>query len=327
MRCLFLLVLSIAALLSGGCGSDKANTAVIVEQNQNVAQSQTAVRKNVALVMKTLTNPFFIEMEKGARRGAQEFGVNLVLRTGAQETSIAQQIEIIDELVRAKVDAIVIAPASSAELIPALKKAQDAQIKIINIDNRLDHDICEKIGLRDVPFISVDNERGAYLAAQHLSRKIATPTEAVVLEGIVGADNAKARRDGALRAFRENPNIHVVAVKTANWKIDEAYDVTKNLYRQYPDIGLLVCGNDMMALGAAKYLADSSRSNVLVGGYDALEEAKRAIQSGTIAVTVDQQAELQGYLGVKAAVQKMNGESVEREILVDVRIIERANLP
>ena len=57
-----------------------------------------------------------------------------------------------------QVDAIVIAPGSSVELVKVLKKAQDAGIVIVNIDNRLDAGECEKEGLSGVPFISVDND-------------------------------------------------------------------------------------------------------------------------------------------------------------------------
>jgi ribose transport system substrate-binding protein len=78
--------------------------------------------------MKTLTNPFFIEMEKGARKAEQENAVELLVKTATQETSIEQQIQIVDEMITAKVDAIVIAPGDSLRLVPILKKAQDAGI-------------------------------------------------------------------------------------------------------------------------------------------------------------------------------------------------------
>ena len=78
--------------------------------------------------MKTLTNPFFIEMEKGARRAEQTLGVDLLVKTAAQETSIEQQIQIVDDLIAEKVNAIVIAPGDSQRLIPVLKKAADGGI-------------------------------------------------------------------------------------------------------------------------------------------------------------------------------------------------------
>lgn len=329
MRRISLLLLACIVFITMGCNSNKGSNPVIIENgkpaNQN-AQSGATSNKNVALVMKTLTNPFFVEMEKGARKGAKELGVNLIVKTGAQETSITQQATIIEELIRDKVDAIIIAPASSTELIPVLKKAQDAEIHIINIDNQLDVEMCRKMGLVDVPFISVNNEQGAYLSAQYMSEKITTPTEVVILEGITSAKNSQDRRNGALRAFKENATINVVAVKTANWKIDEAYTTTAGLYKQFPNIGAFFCANDMMALGTAKYLGETNRTNVLVAAYDALDEAKEAIKAGKLSVTIDQQADVQGYLGLKYAVQKINGEQVPMETLVDVKIVHSGNL-
>ena len=266
-------------------------------------------------------------MEKGARTAAKELGINLTVKTGAQETSITQQIAIIEDLIRDKVDGIVIAPASSTELIPVLKKAQDAKISIVNIDNQLDVEMCRKIGLVNVPFISVNNEQGGYLSAQYISGKITKPTEVIILEGITSAQNSQDRKNGALRAFKENPNISIVAVETANWKIDEAYTVTANLYKRFPSVGAFFCANDMMALGAAKYIGEVTRKGqVLIAAYDALEEARDAIRNGKIAVTIDQQADAQGYLGVKYVLQKINGEKVPLETLVDLKVVHEGNL-
>jgi len=276
--------------------------------------------------MKTLTNPFFVEMEKGARQAEVEFGVELVVKTAAQETSIEQQIEIVDELIREKIDAIVIAPGDSLELIPVLKKAQDAGIVVINIDNRLDPEFSEKMGLVDVPFISVDNERAAYLSAKYISDQITSPTDVAILEGIRSALNAEARKNGALRAFSENPNITVVAMETAHWKIDESYEVTKEIFENYPDIGALFCANDMMALGMINYLKETNQSDVLVAAYDALDEAKEALRDGTLQVTIDQQAAYQGYLGVDYAVRTLSGASFPAETLVDVLTVTAETL-
>jgi len=309
-----------------GCGT-KESSPLIMDKNapQAPAAGQTAAKKNIALVMKTLTNPFFVEMEKGARRAEKEFNINLIVKSGAKETSIDQQIAIVDELIKAKVDAIVIAPGDSRELIPVLKRAQDAKIVIINIDNRLEQEMAAKIGLK-APFISVDNEQGAYLSAKFISDKIKTPTEVAILEGIRAAKNADDRKRGALRAFKENSNIRIVAMESANWKIDEANEVTARLFADFPKIGAMFCANDMMAFGAIEYLEKSGRQGVLVAGFDALDEAKKAIRSGKMSVTIDQQAEAQGYIGVQSAIKVLKGEQVSAETMVDVKVIHAGNL-
>lgn len=312
------------------CGSpnniDSSEPFIQHTPQESVDEEGSAQAYTIALVMKTLTNPFFVEMEKGARQAEAEFGVELVVKTAAQETSIEQQIKIVDELIQEKVDAIVIAPGDSLELIPVLKKAQDAGIVVINIDNRLDPEFSEKLGLIDVPFVSVDNEDGAYLSAKYISDQITSPTDVALLEGIRSALNADARKNGALRAFSENPNITVVAMETAHWKIDEAYELTKEIYQDYPDIGALFCANDMMALGAINYLKETNQTDVLVAAYDALDEAKQAIRDGTLQVTIDQQAAYQGYLGVEFAVRTLNGASFPGETLVDVLTITAETL-
>lgn len=325
---LFTLVLFAAAALAG-CGDGPPGPAVTGPPGTRAAAltphppAARTARPTIALVMKTLTNPFFIEMERGAREAERELGVKLLVRTAAQETSIEQQIQIVDALTRDGVDAIVIAPGDSLELIPVLKNAQDAGIVVVNIDNRLDPGFSAKHGLRGVAYISVDNEQGAYSAVSHLNRFITRPTAVAIIEGIRGASNAEERKRGALRAFGENPNATVVAMETANWKIDEGYSVAAGLFRARPDIGALFCANDMMALGAVRYLEDNGRQDVLVAGYDALREALESIREGQLLATVDQQAALQGKLGVEYAARALRGEPLPPVTLVDTRLVNR----
>lgn len=312
-----------------GCGSKDVGIQLL---EKNAAKTSPASddmaknKKNIALVMKTLTNPFFIEMEKGARQAEKELNINLIVKTGAQETSIDQQIAIVEELIRDKVDAIVIAPGGSTELVPVLKKAQDANIIIVNIDNQLDQGLSAKLGLNNVPFISVDNETGAYLSARYISDMVKKPTRAAVIEGITSAKNSQDRKNGALKAFRENGNITSVVTESANWKIDEAYKLTKKLFAQYPDIGAIFCANDMMALGTIQYLKETNRGNVLVAGFDALSEAKEEIKNHRLMVTIDQQPNVQGFLGVSYAVNMINKIPVEQKQFIDVKVVTEATL-
>lgn len=326
------LVFIIISVSMVGCNKSesKNESGQIIQLNGGGQDGKTDVntvkKLKIALIMKTLTNPFFIEMEKGARNAETEFGIELIVRTGSKETSIQQQISIVEEMIAEKVDAIVIAPGSSTELIPSLKKAQDALIPIVNIDNRLDKNISEKMGLVNVPFVSVDNEIGAYNCVKKLISNISSPTKAVIIEGIRQTENGEQRREGAVRAFSENKNIKVVASETANWKIDEANFVLEKMFEKQTDIGVVFCANDMMALGAIQYLQKTNRKNVYVGGFDALSEAKKAIADDTLQATIDQQADLQGYTGIKYAIQLINGEKVPEETMLETKLIDKSTL-
>ncbi|MGE5370399.1 MAG: sugar ABC transporter substrate-binding protein [Solirubrobacterales bacterium] len=316
---IYVLVLALLFLAVTGCGPTKQSA----NPPGKVPSASEAPKKTVALVMKTLTNPFFIKMEQGARRAEREFGIKLIVKTGAQETSIDQQIAIVEELTAAKVDAIVIAPGSSTELIPALKKAQDTGIAIVNIDNRIDPAVAEQMGLKTVPFISVDNEHGMYLSVKYVSDQIKKPTEAILLEGIPEAKNAQERKAGALRAIKENPKLRLVGTQSAHWKIDEAMKVTSDFFNDHPNIEAIFCANDMMALGSIEYLQQSGKTGLPVAGFDALEEAKSALKKGTLTVTIDQNAEQQGYMGVATAMKMLQGKTVPPETLINVKVVTR----
>lgn len=271
--------------------------------------------------MKTLTNPFFVEMEKGARRAEKEFGIDLQVKTAAQETSIEQQIQIVDDMIAAKLDAIVIAPGDSQRLVPVLKKAVDSGMKVVNIDNRLDPETIKQAGMAPPPFVSVDNEKAAFAAAKYLVDNITKPTEAAIIEGIRSADNARQRMEGAKRALAENKSIKLVASESANWKIDEGHDVAQKVFAKHPNVKVVFAANDMMGLGVLKYLQEAGRADVKVGAYDALAEAVAEVKAGHLAVTVDQQAAEQGFQGVALALRLLKGESVPAVVLIDTRLV------
>ncbi|WP_238613559.1 sugar ABC transporter substrate-binding protein [Candidatus Oscillochloris fontis] len=308
-----------------GCSQPAPNLSLIEPTNtrHDAEQQVSSGQPHIALVMKTLTNPFFAEMERGARMAESELGITLIVKTAAQETSIDQQIAIIERLILDQVDAIVVAPGDSTSLVPVLRRAQEAGIVIVNVDNRLDESLVYEMGLVGVPFISVDNVDGAYQAAQMISQRITTPTEVIVLEGIPTAQNAIDRTNGARKAFAENPNITIVAIESAHWKIDESYEVTSRLLKEHPQVGAIFCANDMMAFGSLKYLEEIGRSDVLVAGFDALPEARVAVSNGRLVATIDQQAAQQGYLGVQYAVQLLAGEQLPAETLIPVQLIDQ----
>lgn len=280
----------------------------------------------IAFIMKTMTNPFFLEMEKGAHRAQQETQADLQVRSSTLETSVDQQIQLVESEIKAGARAIVIAPGDSMRLVPALKKAQDAGIALVNIDNRLSPEAVAAVGMRPVPFISVDNEKGAYNVTRRLVERLHGPAEVALLEGIRTADNGQLRRRGAERAFKAVPGLRIVASETAHWKIDEAYLVTRDLFRQHPRVTALFCANDMMALGAVKYLQEAGRHDVRVAGFDAVAEARTAIRAGQMTASVDQQADQQGYLGVQTALKLLRGESVPMVIEVETVVVDAGSL-
>ena len=95
-------------------------------------------RPRIALIMKSLANEFFKTMEDGARAHHQEHAgeYDLIAVGINNELDVAQQIRLVEQMVAQGVSAIVIAPADSRTLVPACKRAMDAGVIVINIDNK-----------------------------------------------------------------------------------------------------------------------------------------------------------------------------------------------
>lgn len=319
-------IVSLWVLLLAACG-DATPPVPGVAASRPVAGASDAREHavKVAFILKSLTNPFFMEMAKGARMAQQEAGVDLQVKTSTPETSVEQQIRLVESQIKAGVKGIVISPVDNQRLIPVLKRAQEAGIQIVNVDERLDPKAVAASGMQPVPYVGVDSEAGAYQAARFMTAQIRQPTQVAIIEGLP-VTTGFARKRGAQRAFAENARLRVVATGVANFKADEAYEVAKRLFKAHPGIGVVYCANDLMAIGLIKYLQETGRTKVLVGGFDALDEAKDAIRAGQMMVTVDQLAARQGYLGVVSVRKLLRGETLPSVTLIDTALVTATSL-
>lgn len=318
------LCMLMAALLFTACGTSESVGNADQDGSEQTGDQES---KRIGLVMKTMSNPFFNAMEEGARKAESELGIELQAQAAQEETSIQQQIDIVEDMISKNMDAIVIAPAGSKEIVPVVKKAQDAGIPVINVDNEIDAEAAEAAGLKPVPYVGASNLDGGYLAGNYLVEQLNGKGKVAIIEGIQGVDNAEQRKAGALKAFEENDGIEVVASQSANWETEEALNVTANILQANPDLDGIFCANDMMAFGAVQAIEAAGKTGeVLVVGYDALDQAKEYIKDEKMISTVDQNPADMGYYSIKFAMDAINGEEVPEEYLVDLDNITKDNV-
>jgi ribose transport system substrate-binding protein len=160
----------------------------------SLVQAQTPAKPKVALVMKSLANEFFLTMETGAKDYQKHNSGQFDLITNGikDETDTAAQIRIVEQMIVSKVDALIIAPADSKALVPVIKKAVDAGIIVVNIDNRLDPDVLKSKDL-NVPFVGPDNRKGAKKVGDYLAKHLKSGDEVGIIEGVSTTTNAQQR--------------------------------------------------------------------------------------------------------------------------------------
>lgn len=257
----------------------------------------------VALVMKSLANPFFKTMEEGARRHQREHpGTYELICNGIKdERDVAKQISIVEDMIGQKVDAIVIAPADSKSLVGVCKKAMDAGIVVVNIDNRFDGEALKEKGIR-VPFIGPDNRKGARLAGECLAKQLKKGDKVAIVEGIPNTVNGDQRRLGFEDAMKA-AEMEIAVSDTAHWETDKAMKLVSGMITQHTDLKAVLCANDSMALGAVAALKEAGKLDVVkVVGFDNITAIQQLMREGKVVCTIDQHGDQIAAFGIMYAI-------------------------
>jgi ribose transport system substrate-binding protein len=288
---------------------------------------EAAARPTIALVMKTLNNPFFIDMERGAQAAAQALDVRLLVQAAERELDVEKQMQIIENLIQRRVNALCLTPSGSKEVVPAIVKANRAGIPVLIVDTRVDAAALAGAGGQVVTFIGSDNVEGGRIAGAYLLERLQGRGRVAVLEGIPGHETGDARLQGFREVVRRAPGLEVVASQTANWERDQGYNVFQNILQSHPAVqGVFAC-NDLMALGAAEAIAAAGKSGqIVVVGFDAIRDGREAIRKGDLAASVAQHPEEMGRLAVEKAVELIRGGNLPATIPVRVELVTRDKL-
>lgn len=300
------LLVVIPLLLLAGCNQSNSGStpnAANPPAASSTAPPTTATGKpKIALVMKSLANEFFQTMQKGAEKDQQANAdkYELLVNGTKDEQDVAGQQQIVEQMIGQQVQAIVLAPADSKAMIPVCKKALNAHIAVVNIDNRFDADVLKEQNVT-IPFVGPDNRKGAKLAGDYLAKRLKSGDPVAILEGIPTAFNAQQRRQGFEDAMNAG-GMKIVASQSANWETDQANKVAAALLTAHPDLKAFLCSNDNMALGAVTALRAAGKTKqVLVVGYDNISAIQQLIKDGTVLCTVDQHADQLAVYGIEYA--------------------------
>ena len=281
----------------------------------------------IALVMKTANNPFFIDMERGAREAADKLGVELIVQSAEREVDVEKQMQIIENLIQRQVNALCITPSGSKEIVPAIVKANKAKIPVLIVDTRVDETTLKEAGGQIATFIGSDNFAGGKIAGKKIVESLGGRGKVAVLEGIPGHETGDARLGGFHEALKEQSGIEVIASQTANWERALGYNVFQNLLQSNPDIQALFACNDMMALGAVAAIAAAGKTGeIIVVGFDAIDDARSAIQKGEMHGSIAQFPSEMGRLAVEKAFDLLNGKTIADYIPTKIELVAKENL-
>jgi len=293
------------------------------EKGEDVTSRQI----RIALVLKTLNSPFFIDLKDGAVAAAKRLKVELIVQAPEREIDVEKQMQIIENLIQSRVSAICVTPSGSKELIPAIGKANRADIPVLIVDTRIDEGAARNEDVKTITFIGSDNYQGGKIAGEYVAGLSTSPLKVVVLEGIPGHETGDNRVRGFKAGIEKYSHVTIVASQPANWERDQGYNVMQNLLQAHPGIEVVFACNDLMALGAMEAIAAAGKSeNIRIIGFDAVEEARQEILANRILASVAQHPNEMGRLAVETAVKVLAGDSIAPYIPVNIELITRDKL-
>ena len=249
----------------------------------------------IGLSVSTLNNPFFVSLAEGAQAEAEEKGAELITVDAGDDA--AKQTNDVEDLISRNVSVLIVNPVDSDAVAPAVKDAISKGIKVISVDrvvNGVDVD-CQ---------IASDNVAGAKMATEYLVETIGEGTPVAELQGTTGASATIDRGAG----------FHEVA--------DEKLDVTGSQTADFNRATGIFAHNDEMALGALEALAATGK-DIKVVGFDATDDAVAAVKAGKMLATVAQQPDQMGKTAVDTAITLAEGETVEKSIPVEVKLVTK----
>ena len=304
-------------LINGEAVEKNVPVEVTLVTKENAGSSSTPVEivgnGSIGLAVSTQNNPFFVTLVEGAQEMADKLGVKIQVTDAGDDA--AKQTTDIETLVASGISVLIVNPVDSDAVTGAVEAAKTAGVRVIAVDRAVN-------GTEVDCQIASDNVAGAAMATQFIVDQLGEGAVVAELQGVTGA-SAAIDRSAGFHSVADS-KLTVVASQTANFDRAQGMTVMENMLQANGDIQGVFAANDEMALGALEAISGANK-NVLVVGFDATDDAIAAVKDGRMAATVQQQPALLGATAVEAAVKLINGETIQKNLPVEVTLVTKDN--
>lgn len=298
-----IMVLSMVA-----CGTKEEGT-----QADSAADKDSDGKKTVGLLTYSLAEEYGVDTKAGAEKAAKALGWSLEVPDPAGD--LQKQISQLEDMIQKKVDAIMISPVDGQAIVPYIKEALDAGIKVINYDIEAEMEGCEAV-------ILADNIEGGKMAAKELGEEIGGKGKVLVLSDNPGVVCIDQRCQGFKDEMEESyPDIEIVE-QISNGTRDTHQKTTENMLTAHPDLSGIFAPDGDHTLGAYAACNQMGADDVKVMGYDAsLEQVKIMKDDGKDGILLGSIAQFPIMLGrvcVETTEKVLQGETFSDIIYVEI---------
>ena len=310
-------MLSTALLLGAltGCGGNNSSAST----DGNSAAGTSIKNPHVTVVLKTLASEYWAYVAKGCEQAGKDLGATVDIQGATSETAYDEQLSMIETVLSASgTDAMVVAPLQAETVATQIA---NATIPIIAIDTRVESD-------KVLSFVGFNNEAMAEMggeAAVEAAKKAGwDKITAVAIAGVQGDSTSEARMVGYKEGVEKNGGTYLEAeTQYADGVSDKAVTAMEAIIQSHPEgVSIVVCNNDDMAIGAARAAASyPAYKNTIFVGCGGNVAALDAILAGQETMTVAVDGYDVGYRGVQAAVDALNGKTLDKFIATSNSVV------
>jgi len=291
-----LVAITLIASLFAGCAPKEEAATATMEEGEVY---------EFVFIVKSMQMPFFLSMIEGAEAFAATMP-NVNLKCVGPETpySVEEQIQLVEQAIIDGVDGIIITPADSEGIVPAIKKANEAGIPVTTPNTKA-------YGGDVVAWVGVDNYDVGYQLGTAFCEALNGEGKVLLLEGTPGNSTSEERVQGYKDAIAENPGIELLDSQPADFNREKGMQVMENWLQKYPEIDGVCSIQKEMTMGAVEAIKTVGRENEIIQvTFDVDTESLDALESGDILLTGGQNEKSQAANAIAACYLAVVGYKV-----------------
>lgn len=264
---------------------------------------------------------FWQTVKMGAETAAKELDIDMIFTGPMEETDIAGQIKILEDILPKRPMAIVLAASDYKKLVPISEKIIKSGITLVTIDSAVDTPLCKS-------FIATNNVKAAQQAADEMARLIGYKGKVAIMAHVKGVSTAIEREKGFREAISKYEKIELIEETWfSEGKENIAYDQTLDILKKHPDVTGIFGTNEKTVIGIARAIEDLGlNGKIKLVGFDGNQEEVKFIEKGVIHAVMVQRPFNMGYLGVREAVEISLGKKEPEYIDTGAVLIRKDNL-
>ncbi len=303
LRLLSASALALAVAIFSGCSQSSQSSS---------SSGSGAASKTIGVSIQDLQAQFYEDLEAGMKGEATKYGYTLIF-VDANRDSARQQSQV-EDFISKKVDAIVLTPANSKAVGPAIVEANQANIPVFTAD------IASTASTGTViAHIASDNVQGGRVAADLMCKALGGKGTVAIIDQPEVTSVQDRTKGFKLELAAKCPGVSIVADQDAGGDQPRADAVTENLLQRYPTLGGIYGINDNSALGAvAAVKAAGKIGQIKIVGYDASPLGRNAIDGGQMVGDPQQHPDQIGKLTIDAIHDYFDGKTPPKVIPVAV---------